>query len=198
MIKRDCCHHGCCHHCRLEDQAVKPPMQLTSQRLWLCYSRFSSWKVQIIIPGTVSVIGWGPRLHCCLSPGLWLAENVSRWSTSLPISQIYFHSSLFSLWKSEVKAGWPLAIPGQLQKKAGGGHLNHLQQGVRCLHLEVDVLLHKVHPNQLWLGLKKSRNNGVLKLFRPAHLISITSYTARSHGVHVAAKLAASIQYSQL
>jgi hypothetical protein len=45
----------------------------------------------------------------------------------------YHLSRLFSLSENEVRAGRPLAVPGQPQDESVGGHPNHWQQWVCCL-----------------------------------------------------------------
>ncbi len=52
--------------------SVKPLTKSSWRRLWLGSSRFSSRKVQVVIPGLVSLQGWWPSPYRNLSP-------VSQW-----------------------------------------------------------------------------------------------------------------------
>ncbi len=70
----------------------------------------------------------------------------------------------FLLQRSEVSAGRPLAVLGPPpQDKSGEGYPNHQKKNESATPTG-NGLLRKVHPNWLWLGLKKSRNNRGFKM----------------------------------
>jgi hypothetical protein len=59
-----------------------------------------------------------PSPHCDLCPGAPGGER--RQDFPPPTLRIGYHPSKpFSLSKSDVRAGWPLAVPGQLQEELG-------------------------------------------------------------------------------
>ncbi len=51
----------------------------------------------------------------------------------------------FSLSKSEVRAGWSLAVPRQLQDELGRGHADHHRRQVPHCLLNVVLALRQVH-----------------------------------------------------
>jgi hypothetical protein len=59
-----------------------------------------------------------PSPHCHLCPQV---PGGKRHQGDLPLTLFteYLPSKLFSLSKSEVRAGWPLTVPGQLQNELG-------------------------------------------------------------------------------
>jgi hypothetical protein len=81
----------------------------------------------IAFPGLVSVLGQLTMSHCHLCPRV---PNSKRCQDNHPstLPTGYHPSGLFSLSKCEVRAGWPLAVPRQLQDKLGGGHEDHQQR----------------------------------------------------------------------
>ncbi len=150
-------HHGCCQQCHLERPAVKPAMQPTSRRLWLSHKWFSSQKkARIVVPGLVSVLGQLTKSTLPpLSKSPWWWKE-SRWSPTRPIHCIPYLS------KSENKADWPLAVPGQLQDKLNRGHTCYIWRWV-CHRLLVIVwALITVHSDRQWLHWEKLRNNTFL------------------------------------
>jgi hypothetical protein len=132
-------------------------------------------KVRFIVPGLISVQGWHPGPHR-LSWGLQKLSRYKDDPSSLPICRILPQGAFF-LSKSEGRAGWSLVVPGQLQDEPVGGCFNHRKRQVCRLHLMVDGLLRKVHPNRFRLGLRTSWNNVGLNIYRPPSLISRLSQT---------------------
>ncbi len=137
---------------------MKPSRQQTPKRPRLSPSQFSSQKV----------------LYCCLRTGfhprtttrlclylileVQMAAKAKRQSASLPSCQI-LPQWTFSLLGGETGAG-------ELQDEPVGGHQSHRQRRARHCHSTVYGPPRTVRPNQLWLGLKKSWNNGTLKMIR--------------------------------
>jgi hypothetical protein len=91
----------------------------------------------------------------------WQWRRQDNLATSLFIE--FHHSEL--IYVAEL-AG-PSLYQGSLKtKQRGGGCPNYQQKrGCRCLSV-VDGPLQKVFPNQPWLWLKKSQNNGDFKIIR--------------------------------
>ncbi len=83
---------------------------------------FKLKKDRIVDPGLVSVLEW---LSKSSTPPLF--QSLCQWkasrqsSTALPPPDI--PQQIFSLSKSEVRAGWPLIVSGQLQDELGMGML---------------------------------------------------------------------------
>ncbi len=120
-----CC---CCHY--LERSLVKPAMQPILTRLWLSPWWFSSYRGQIVIPGLVYVLAWLTKSTLPpLSRSPWW-QKMSRQSPNHPIHLILPQQTFFSFSKSKTRAGWPVAIPEQLQDKLGKGYANHCRRWV--------------------------------------------------------------------
>jgi hypothetical protein len=76
---------------------AKLAMQLRSRRLWLSTNWFQAAKVQIIVPGLISMQGWRPNPHCRLRPGLQIATKTWRQAATCPISHIMPQLTFFSV-----------------------------------------------------------------------------------------------------
>jgi hypothetical protein len=126
---------------------VKLSMQPTSRKLWLSPCQFSATKVQIFIQELVSVLGH--LVKFTLPP---LSRRPLWWKVSRsppPLFARYHPSRLFSLFKSEVGAGWPLSVSGQLEDDLSRDHMDHCQRWIRFCLLEVEWALQQ-GPSDWW------------------------------------------------
>ncbi len=127
-------HHGCCCHCHLDRPAVKLVRQPESRRLWLRPYQFSSWKRPDCHFRTGWFLSWvdspSPLYHLCPR-----VPGGERCQDDIPPTLFtgYHPSELFPLSKNEVRAGWLLEVPGQLQDELGRGHADYPQRWV-CQH----------------------------------------------------------------
>ncbi len=153
-------------------------MEPASRRLKLNPSRFSSWKVPDCHPRTGFCAGTTLQSTQAPQYGSLNGGDDEQGDLEASLFTKYRHSWLFSLLKSEVEAGWPLSVAGQLQDELIEGHWNYLQTKTSSPLPFGNRMPWKVCPTQLWLGLKESLNNWVFSqnylyknLFCPAQLI---------------------------